>query len=1063
MYDNLVNDIPKRIADIYQSCSEQEQSYLKTILCELSDTGTSETYEKIWLADYKEIPVSIDTFIESDTYLGKTNRNGQAVYPHWRKVLREIFDAGNQFQEVILTGATRIGKSSTGITATAYMLYRLMCLKDPQKYFGKKEISKFSILFFNITKDLAKGVAFREFNDTLRASPWFCSHGTFSKSDKDFYYIPEGGKVVIDYGSTAAHALGMQVFVGFLDECNFSKAGVKDVNKAKRDMKDTYNTISARVKGTFRKNGEVMGKIFAISSKRSDSDFMEAYVHEQLEAGAGDHMYVDDKPQWEVLPPSMFSEEKFYIAVGDRHKRGFVVPDNQTFPEALQELRDQGYKLLTPPIDMKSDFIADFDIALRDLAGMSVPGALSFITQEAISRCISNRQNCFYTDVLQIGTKDNLTIEEFCHVEHIKSYMFNPVYIHLDLSLNTDRTGISGSCVSGRRDVGNSVSGTVSQPIFTHLFSVALEAPRGDKIPYQKILEFICWLRKVGFRIELISRDQFQSEYLAELLESQGFKTSKISLDRTPDGYMALRSILLEERVDMVDCKLLQDELIHLQRDSVTGRIDHPVGGCFTGDTKIRLVDGRSLTILELLSEHEYRNNWVYTFNEDTQTIEPKRIKRIFQTKITADLIKVTLDNGQSIVCTPDHRFMLRDGSYAEIQDLTPGTSLMPLYTKLADKGLSGYRMYYEPMEDRWHYEHRKFCRCKKLVKGWVVHHCNYNKLDNCPDNLQHIPKYKHTQIHNNHTLDYKKVSRSLKSWYKSIRGTNTERERSERCKAGTISSLKAIGCYKDTERQRIERIRAIESKYHVCWDMLSANERNKYGSMYSRSIDPSICERVSASLRQRHSEGRFKNAEAAISNRVWYTDGEANLYIKADEAPPDGFYRGRTISAEAKLHMAQARANQSEQERERMRKLHSIDTSNRIWITNGSTDKYILSTSTIPAGFYRGRSKVGKNHKIVSIERIHNPSRVYDLTIEDNPNFALDAGVFVHNSKDVADSFAGSIWSAMLDNPGVKVPIKSVSSVISSVNGISSTINSKNNLGSAFSKLYNNNKYRKR
>lgn len=177
MYDNLIDDIPKRIADIYQSCSEQEQSYLKTILCELSDTGTSETYEKIWLADYKEIPVSIDTFIESDTYLGKTNRNGQAVYPHWRKVLREIFDAGNQFQEVILTGATRIGKSSTGITATAYMLYRLMCLKDPQKYFGKKEISKFSILFFNITKDLAKGVAFREFNDTLRASPWFCLRG----------------------------------------------------------------------------------------------------------------------------------------------------------------------------------------------------------------------------------------------------------------------------------------------------------------------------------------------------------------------------------------------------------------------------------------------------------------------------------------------------------------------------------------------------------------------------------------------------------------------------------------------------------------------------------------------------------------------------------------------------------------------------------------------------------------------------------------------------------------------------------------------------------------------
>lgn len=209
------DDIPYRIQQIYSSCSQEEQQYLFQILTELSDTGHSDTYEKVWLADYKEIPVSIDTFIEADAYLGKTNRNGAAVYPHWRKVLREIFDAGNQFQEVILTGATRIGKSSTAITATAYMLYRLMCLRDPQKYFGKKEVSKFSILFFNITKDLAKGVAYREFNDTLRESPWFNAHGTFSKSEKDFYYIPEGGKVVIDYGSSGAHALGQQVFVGF--------------------------------------------------------------------------------------------------------------------------------------------------------------------------------------------------------------------------------------------------------------------------------------------------------------------------------------------------------------------------------------------------------------------------------------------------------------------------------------------------------------------------------------------------------------------------------------------------------------------------------------------------------------------------------------------------------------------------------------------------------------------------------------------------------------------------------------------------------------------------------
>lgn len=207
--------LPSRIAMIYDSCNEKEKYYLRCILQELADEGYSKTYEDIWLADYKEIPVDIDTFIESDLYLGKTNRNGASVYPFWRETLREIFQAGNKYEECFFTGATRIGKSSTAITGTAYMLYKLMCLRNPQQYYGKKDISKFSILFFNITKEMASGVAYREFNDTLKEVDWFNQHGKFSKSDRNFYYVPEGDKVVIDFGSDAAHALGQQVFVGF--------------------------------------------------------------------------------------------------------------------------------------------------------------------------------------------------------------------------------------------------------------------------------------------------------------------------------------------------------------------------------------------------------------------------------------------------------------------------------------------------------------------------------------------------------------------------------------------------------------------------------------------------------------------------------------------------------------------------------------------------------------------------------------------------------------------------------------------------------------------------------
>jgi len=723
----LFDDIPEKIYKIYHSCTPDEQKILMQILKELSDSdmGYSPTYTDIWLADYKEIPVDIDTFLNDDLYLGRTNRNGAAVYPFWRNELHTVFDAGNKFYEWILTGATRIGKTSTFNSGMAYMLYKLMCLRNPQAFFGKKDVTQFSVLFFNLTEELARGVAFREFNDTIAASPWFLQNGRMSSSKENSYYIPDGGKVSIDFGSSYAHGLGKHVYcliaetsvltkdgyktlgelakkktaveiaqydpagrVEFskakvqctklthitvkltledgsciegskdhlmltslnkykslsdfavgeallcyqskpvkvtatkvvlhtrepvqlydvidikphhnfiikdkshfishnccaMDEINFSQAGIRDVTKAKTRMREVYNVLSTRVKGTFKHGGEVFGKIFAASSKRSDSDFMEDYIAEQMAAGAAEHMHVSGAPQWEVLPPGTFSEKKFYIAVGDRHHKGFVVPDNQTSEEDLNALKQQGYALMTPPIDMRSDFVADFNVALRDLAGVAVPGSMSFITQELITACITKkRRNPFHQDILEIGVHDSYSIEEFFHIEDITPEIKAAgLYIHLDLALNTDRAGISGAGIIGRKDVEVTVPGqeskTMSLPVVGHGFSIAIQAPRGDKIPYDKILKFILWLRKIGLHIHVVSRDQFQSEYMGQLLDTNGFKEEKISLDRTPDGYECLRSLFAEQRVEMLDVQLLQDELIHLQQDAISRRVDHPTG-----------------------------------------------------------------------------------------------------------------------------------------------------------------------------------------------------------------------------------------------------------------------------------------------------------------------------------------------------------------------------------------------------------------------------------------------------------------------------------------------------
>ena len=596
-------------------------------------------------------------------------------------MLRDLFSQGNRYNEIILSGATRIGKTSTAVVIASYMLYRLMLYRNPHEYFKKKEVSKFYITFANLTKDLALGVAYREFNDTLKASPWFNSHGRFSRSDRNFYYIPEGDKIDIIAGSDSAHMLGLQIWASVMDETNFTKAGVKDINLAKAAMKKLYDTINARISGTFRLHGEVYGKLVTSSSKNTDSDFLSDHIETQLNSG-NIHMMLIDKPQWEILPKSMFSDETFHFTVGDRYKRGFVVPSEHEDELHLREYEEQGYKVIEAPLELKKNFIADYDISLRDIAGISVAGAMGFITQESITPNITtDRINPFFTDTIQVGSHDNQTIEQFFHIEVVPSNLKrHKMNIHLDLAEVNNLAGICGCIQDGNKIVEDYSGRRVSQPFFKQIFQIGVEAPRGDRMSFQKVVNFLVWLRRNGFNIGTISTDQYQSSYLREILSQQGFHTDKISVDASDEPYIGLKHILNDQRIELIKHQLQEDELVKLQR--VNNKIDHPNGGCFTEDTRIKLVDGRSLSIAELLQEQQYKTNWVYTFNEITKHVEPKRIRKVFQTKLITTLVKLTLDNGAVITCTPEHRFMLSDSSYEEIQNLFPGIYLMSLHTR---------------------------------------------------------------------------------------------------------------------------------------------------------------------------------------------------------------------------------------------------------------------------------------------------------------------------------------------------------------------------------------------
>ena len=202
-----------------------------------------------------------------------------------------------------------------------------------------------------------------------------------------------------------------------------------------------------------------------------------------------------------------------------------------------------------------------------------------FITQDVITPCISlSRKNPFYTDTIQIGTQDNASIEEFFHIEAVPAELKHCfLSIHLDLAEVSDRQGIVGTCVDGTKIVTDATGRNISMPFYRQLFAVGIEAPRGDRMSYQKVVNFLIWLRRSGFNIGIVSTDQFQSSYVRETLSQQGFNTAKISVDRSEDPYIGLKNILYDQRIELIKNQVQEDELINLQR--IGNRIDHPTNG----------------------------------------------------------------------------------------------------------------------------------------------------------------------------------------------------------------------------------------------------------------------------------------------------------------------------------------------------------------------------------------------------------------------------------------------------------------------------------------------------
>lgn len=572
--------IKDNLKELENLSSEEKEEVLK-ILNELSLNGSSNSYNELILKDYDEIPVDVETFLKDKKYLGRgliDDEGRFTVFPYWVNLLKEIFPdplLPSKYNTLALTGSIGIGKSFVAVLCMLYELYRMLCLKDPYIYYGLQPIDKITFAVMNITLDASKGVAWDKMQQLLQSSEWFLSRGTV-RGDINVEWSPSKNIELIA-GSLSRHIIGRAVYSAFFDEVSFQPN--QDVEKQKEKAKALVNTASARMQSRFMKGDKNPTLLILASSKRTEQSYMETFI-ESKKKNESKTTKVVDEPQW-VIREDKNSSNTFKVAIGNKFLSSEVIPLNATDRD-IQLYRDRGFKIIDVPMGYYENFIDDIDIALTDIAGISTSSSSRYLSGPRIA-AIKNSgiRNPFSSDILEIGNnpEDKNQYYDFFNLDYIdRTLLQYPLYIHLDMSISGDKTGIAGVWIKGKKPPVEGQPPS-KELFFRPAFVVSIKAPKGYQISFEKNRQFIYWLKDNGFNIKGISFDTFQSADMKQQLAGKGFEVETISVDRVKDNicqpYQYLKNTIYEERVELFENNLLTEELLGLERNNSNGKIDH--------------------------------------------------------------------------------------------------------------------------------------------------------------------------------------------------------------------------------------------------------------------------------------------------------------------------------------------------------------------------------------------------------------------------------------------------------------------------------------------------------
>ena len=506
---------------------------------------------------WAEKPVDIQDFC--------VNWLGEGLFPEQEKFSRAMvgnkpYELNTQYDEGHALWGKGSGKDRTISKIQLYLVYKMMCLKNPHWFLREKygcsigDDDALDIVNMSINARQAQNVYFKKFKSLLKMCKnprtgrnWFGEKGVDLREGYDI----QNTEVRFPHSITA-HSLNSETNTG--EGLNILLATIDEFGSF--PFEKAFEMLDA-IRDTVISRFPQVGKVCVISYKYYNNDPMDTVYRKEKD---NPRVYSSKKATFEVN--LNITKEKLasqYSRNPEKAKMTYECEGGETEGGYVTKKYMLSYMFSPQYLNPFKGDVTSIDASLLNSLSMK---------QEFLQAGMdgSGRMYAIHVD-LATGRKDLKNDCAGLAMSHVE-----PMFPKIDEKMKKDlySEGIVVDFLSQDSELAVSRKGVVTD------LAIQLTSKAGTEIQFSDVRKFILKLKTLGFNIAKVTFDGWESRDSIQILNEQGIITEKFSVDKNNEAYDTWKELMYQQLFKTYPNMIAQREAKELTIGD-NGKIDHPV------------------------------------------------------------------------------------------------------------------------------------------------------------------------------------------------------------------------------------------------------------------------------------------------------------------------------------------------------------------------------------------------------------------------------------------------------------------------------------------------------